>query len=168
MILFEKVWMCLAADNVKDMDKLLIDNAELWNEAAVHDFVEGGDSGRTLLSFALEKGSARCVELLLDCGCDPNKAVRNTLENIMSEDNTTVVGVEKKIVKGYEDVFEWEDKKKAQDALFDMYDHGLSATVDEVKTVLNEYYWDESNAGHIEERDSWISGTPQLLSSSVL
>ena len=163
--LFSKVWMCIPADDKRQMDKLITDHTELWNEGAVHNLVEGGDSGRTLLSFALEKGSANCAGMLMDCGCDPNKAIRNALENVMSDkEKTAVVGVKKITVKGYEDVLEWEDTEAAQKTLIDMYDHGLSATAEDVKEALNALFWDYGNPLHVEERNSWISSkSPSLL-----
>jgi hypothetical protein len=68
--------------------------------------------------------------------------------------------VEKRVVKGYENLFDWADVKRAQEILIDMYDHGLSATAKEVKDALSAYYLDDNNTVHIKEQDSWISGKP--------
>jgi len=160
--LFKKVSVCIVADDAKELNELISSNLKVWEDASIHGWYEKGNKGHTLLSYALEKGSADCAASLMDWDCVPDDAMRETSENIMAEDKITVVRVEKRIVKGYENLFEWHDVERAQAILIDMYDHGLSATVEEVKDALNTYYLDPLNAVHINDKASWISSKPPL------
>jgi hypothetical protein len=150
--------VCIVADDAKELNELISSHLKVWEDASMHGWYEKGNKGHTLLSYALEKGSADCAASLMDWDCVPDDAMRETSVNIMADDNTnTVVRVEKRIVKGYENLFDWHDVERAQAILIDMYDHGLSATVEEVKDALNTYYSNPVNTVYINDKVSWIS-----------
>ena len=166
--LFKRVSVCIAADDAKELNELISSNMRTWQEASLHEWSAEGKKGHTLLSNALSKGSADCAAALLGWGCVPDDAMRETSGKIMAEDEVTVVRVvEKRIVKGYEDLFDWQDVKRAQEILIDMYDHGLSATAEEVKDALNAYYLEPRNTVYIKEQDSWISGKPTITPTTI-
>ena len=156
--LFKKVSMCIIPDDAKELNELISSNMKTWEDASIHGWFEKGNKGHTLLSYALEKGSADCAAALMGWGCVPDDAMRTTSEKVMGDDG--IERVEKRVVKGYENLFDWADVKRAQEILIDMYDHGLSATAKEVKDALSAYYLDDNNTVHIKEQDSWISGKP--------
>ena len=160
--------MCIVPDDAKELNELISSNMKTWDDASMNGWYEKGNKGHTLLSYALEKGSADCAAALMGWGCVPDDAMRTT--TIMAEEGNNSDGNGGgaaaasrggvRIVKGYENLFDWADVKRAQEILIDMYDHGLSATAKEVKDALSAYYLDDNNTVHIKEQDSWISGKP--------
>jgi len=159
--LFKRVSVCIVSDDAKELNELISSNKKTWDEASLHEWSADGNKGHTLLSYALLRGSPDCAVALMGWGCVPDEAMRETSGNIMAEDEVTVVRVvEKRIVKGYENLFDWQDVERAQEILIDMYDHGLSATVEEVKDALSAYYLDPANATYINDQSSWISSKP--------
>ena len=162
--LFRKVSVCIVADDAKELNELISKNTQTWEDASIKGWYEKGNKGHTLLSYALKMGSADCAAALMGWGCVPDDTMRTTTIMANEGDNSDgAAGASRggvRVVKGYENLFDWADVKRAQEILIDMYDHGLSATAKEVKDALSAYYLDDNNTVHIKEQDSWISGKP--------